>query len=141
MPRPKKAMPDYRYHVSGQAFVTLGGKDFYLGNHGSPESHAKYLSLVGESQANGLKAPEVDPQQGNKSLTVTGLMADFIANGLKRISTAENHRQTFRNLATLVTDEYGDEPVEHFGPRKLEEVRDLFVASGNRRLMGASKSA
>ncbi|TWT95756.1 hypothetical protein Pla100_33980 [Neorhodopirellula pilleata] len=48
MSRPKKVAPDYRYHVSGQAVVTFNGTNFYLGPHNSPESKAKYRTLLAE---------------------------------------------------------------------------------------------
>ena len=131
MPRPKKAMPSYRYHVSGQAVVTLGGKDFYLGPHNSPESHAKYLALVGEYQRNGLRPPEQESHQADKPLTIAGLVADFKVNGVKRLTPSGNHRKSYERLATLLVDEHGDEPAAGFGPRKLEEIRSLFIASGN----------
>ncbi|WP_436717221.1 hypothetical protein U8335_09525 [Roseiconus lacunae] len=131
MPRPKKAMPSYRYHISGQAVVTLGGKDYYLGPHNSPESHAKYLALIGDYQRNGLRAPDADSHQSDKLLTIAGLVADFRENGLQRITTSDNHRSAFANLATLLVDEFGDSPAKEFGPRKLAELRSLFVASGN----------
>jgi hypothetical protein len=50
--------PSYRLHKpSGQAVVTLKGRDFYLGRHGSPESRAEYDRLVGEWLANGRRLP------------------------------------------------------------------------------------
>ena len=50
MPRQRSAMPSYRFHVSGQAVVTLCGKDFYLGAHDTPESRARYFALLGRVQ-------------------------------------------------------------------------------------------
>ena len=45
--------PSYRCHKpSGQAVVTLAGKDHYLGRHGSPESRQAYERLVAEWLAN-----------------------------------------------------------------------------------------
>ena len=41
-------VPSYRPHKSGNARVTLGGRDFYLGPFGSPESRVEYERLVGE---------------------------------------------------------------------------------------------
>jgi len=53
-------VPGYRLHKpSGQAVVTLGGKDQYLGAHGSDESRAKCQRLVAEYVRNGFRAPEV----------------------------------------------------------------------------------
>ena len=47
MPRSTRSIPKYRLHkASGQAVVTLRGKDYYLGPHGSPESRAEYDRLI-----------------------------------------------------------------------------------------------
>lgn len=43
MARRKKAIPDFRCHVSGQAIVTRDSRDFYLD---SPESRAKHMEPV-----------------------------------------------------------------------------------------------
>ena len=44
-PRP----PSYRLHKqSGQAIVTLNGRDHLLGRHGTPESKDKYNRLIAE---------------------------------------------------------------------------------------------
>jgi hypothetical protein len=46
-------IPTYRLHKpTGQAVVTINGKDFYLGKHDSPKSHAAYKRLVAERLAN-----------------------------------------------------------------------------------------
>jgi hypothetical protein len=39
--------PNYRlYKRTGQAVVTLGGRDHYLGPHGTPASRQKYAGLI-----------------------------------------------------------------------------------------------
>ncbi len=48
MPRPRSVQPAYQFHISGQARVTLDGRDFYLGPHGSEESYARYCALLAE---------------------------------------------------------------------------------------------
>ena len=41
--------PSYRYHKpSGQAVVTLNGRDIYLGRYGSPETRAEFDRLLAE---------------------------------------------------------------------------------------------
>jgi hypothetical protein len=41
--------PSYRHHKpSGQAVVTLEGRDCYLGDFGSPESREEYDRIVAE---------------------------------------------------------------------------------------------
>lgn len=46
-----KRIPSYRHHKpTGQAVVSIDGKDRYLGKFGSPESHRKYATLISEWQ-------------------------------------------------------------------------------------------
>lgn len=53
-------VPSYRLHKpSGQAVVTLGGTDHYLGEHNSPQSRDKYNELLGRWLANGRRSPDV----------------------------------------------------------------------------------
>lgn len=42
-------VPKYRLHKpSGLGVVRLGGRDVYLGRHGTPESHAEYRRIIAE---------------------------------------------------------------------------------------------
>ena len=44
---PRHKNPTYRLHkATGQAVVTLGGRDIYLGRHGTPESQAEYDRIL-----------------------------------------------------------------------------------------------
>jgi integrase len=57
------AIPAYRRHKhSGQAVVTLNGRDYYLGRFGSPESKVEYDRVTSEWLARGrhVEAPTVD---------------------------------------------------------------------------------
>jgi hypothetical protein len=54
MPRLVNSTPKYRKHrASGQAVVTLGGKDHYLGPYGTMASKIEYDCLIREFLANG----------------------------------------------------------------------------------------
>jgi hypothetical protein len=47
-------VPSYRLHKqSGQAIVTLNGRDFTLGRHGTKESRDEYQRVTSEWLANG----------------------------------------------------------------------------------------
>ena len=49
MPQLKNRVPSYRLHkASGQAVVTLNGRDFYLGRYNSPESRTEYRVTLNE---------------------------------------------------------------------------------------------
>jgi hypothetical protein len=91
MPRPKSLQPAYQFHVSGQAFVNLGGKRFYLGKHGEPASYAKYHALLAEYVSSGLKAPgnqdQVTERLGEDDILLKHVTADFRARVLPRYGT------------------------------------------------------
>src|SRR6185436_8797415 len=72
MARRKNAIPSYCLHrASGLAYVTLGGKEHYLGKHGTPESRRAYAELIARLDAGGsAAAPPADP-------TVAQLVADY----------------------------------------------------------------
>jgi hypothetical protein len=51
MARPKSNVPGYRKHCSGQ--VTINGRDYYLGPHGTKASKREYDRIVAEYLASG----------------------------------------------------------------------------------------
>lgn len=125
-------MPEYRYHMSGQARVFLDGKHYYLGEHDSPESKARYLELLQQYHANGKRMPEATgSRQAETVITVRCITAEFREEIKTRYAGNPSEAGRFRNLCTLLDDEHGDEPAESFGPRKLAEIRSLFVVDGN----------
>jgi hypothetical protein len=68
--------PSYRKHApSGQAVVTLRGKDFYLGKYNSKESEDKYDALISEYLANGRKLP---PLRTKEEITIEELAIKFL---------------------------------------------------------------
>jgi len=135
MPRPRSPQPAYQYHVSGQAKVRLNDVDFYLGAHGSQESYARYYALLAEYNANGRVAPAKPGQaavhQADEVIAVKHVTADFRHRVLPRHEHSPAHYAAFRGLLDLLDERHGDEPVSEFGPRKLEAIRDTFVAKGN----------
>ena len=133
MPRPKKLVPEYHYHVSGQARVYLDGRHYYLGEHNSPESRARYFALLREYDANGQRMPErTSTHQIDTPITVAAVTGEDRGYVAERFPDEGNQeRNRFENLCTTLEDEYGSDPADRFGPRKLSELRDLLVASGN----------
>ncbi len=58
MPNLSNSVPKYRTHrASGQAVVTLNGRDIYLGPHGTKASKLEYDRLTSEWLANGRGLP------------------------------------------------------------------------------------
>src|SRR5262245_16218940 len=84
MPGKSNRIPGYRLHTqSGQGIVTLpdgfgGRRDFLLGPHDSPESHAEYRRLVAEWLASGRRlTPTVTPSAGSAGLSVNELLLAY----------------------------------------------------------------
>lgn len=132
MPRKKIEAPSYRYHVSGQAVVTFDGKNYYLGPHDSPESKARYYALLNQYHANGMAMPQ-ETAQGNQPITIRVLAAEYLEHARQRYANNPAERNRTEGICKLLELEYGDLPADDFGPRRLSQLRDLFVASGNSR--------
>jgi integrase len=133
--RRRARVPSYRLHrPSGQAVVTLGGRDRYLGPHGSEESRAEYDRLLLEwlpTRGKLEPAPAEVP-----SLTVAELLLSYweFADGYYRKDgepTSEWHlmRTALRSVRRL----YGHTPAAAFGPKSLKACREELIGRGLRR--------
>lgn len=130
MPRLVDALPKYRKHkASGQAVVTLNGRDHYLGPHGSSASKAFYDRLIAEwlIQGRTAKAPTVE------AITVTILAARYLryAKGYylkdgKCTRVVPAIKQSIKYLR----DWYGASPASEFGPLALKAVRQKMIDDG-----------
>src|SRR5262249_30396224 len=118
-------IPTYRLHKpTGQAVVTLDGRDHYLGRHGTPASRAVYDRLVAAWLARKPAAP---------CPTVDEIIIRYLefARSYYRkagVETAEvaNVKLSLRPLHAR----FGALRVVEFGPRALRTVRQDLIASG-----------
>ncbi len=133
MPRLRGRLPSYRRHrASGQAVVTLNGRDHYLGPHGTKSSYDLYDRLIAEWLANGRQHADCEPQA--PTLTVEELIHAYWkhAEGYYRradgtpSSELDNYRQALRLLRRL----YGKTDAADFGPRALKAVREQLIRQG-----------
>ncbi|MDB5350168.1 MAG: site-specific tyrosine recombinase XerC [Planctomycetota bacterium] len=136
MPSTAHRTPSYRRHkASGQAVVTLNGRDVYLGIHGTPESRAEYDRRIAEWLAAGRhSAPKTASDEGSSSaLSVDRVMLAYVRhaetyytkNG-KPTSEVGNIKLALRPLRKL----YGPTPARDFGPLSLKAVRNAMIESG-----------
>ena len=136
MSRLNRSLPSYRKHrASGQAIVTLGGRDFYLGPHGTKVSRKEYDRLVGEwmQQCRQLGRQFADGRAEGPDLYVTQLIVAYLhfAQGYYR----KRGRPTSECTAIVhalrhVKRLYGRKIVSEFGPIALQTVMQEFVAAG-----------
>ena len=128
MPRLTRTLPKYRKHrASGQAVVTLSGRDFYLGPYRSKASRTEYDRLVGEWQANGRRLDICE------ELTIAVVMVQYLR--FARTHYVKNGDLTgefdyitaaLKSLRRL----YGDTLASNFGPKSLKALQHELIAEG-----------
>lgn len=120
---PKKP-PKYSLHKpSGRARVRIDGKDVYLGDYGSDDSHRKYARVIAEWHASHGIAQADHLTLDQLAILYTDF-ADFHyrKNG-KPTSEASLVRLALRHLLHL----YGPTKAIDFGPKKLKAVRERMI--------------
>ncbi len=127
----RRGVPSYRLHrPSGQAVVTLSGKDLYLGPHGSETSRAEYDRLVMEWLSNGRRA---EPEPATPTLTVNELLLaywEFLDGYYVKDGEHTSEWHLMRSALRVVRRLYGHTPAAEFGPKALKACRQDFIARG-----------
>jgi hypothetical protein len=132
---PKTNIPNYRLHkASGQAFVELGGRRFYLGKHGSKASRAEYERRIAEYLANGRTLP---PTRSATGISCHELAVHFLEWAEEYYVKNGKPTATFdhcRNAIAMLVQHYGHESVNNFVPLSLVFLQKQWVAKGYARL-------
>jgi hypothetical protein len=132
MPRLISRTPAYRLHrASGQAVVTLDGRDFYLGPHGTRTSRVEYDRLIAEWLAHGRRLPA--SSGGRSDLSVSELILAFMkfAEGhYTRDGKPTRHLDNLRDALRPLRKLYGHFPASEFNPAALKAVRKAMIDSG-----------
>ena len=132
MPRLTKKLPAYRLHKpSGQAIVTLDGKDFYLGPHGTQVSRSEYDRLIAEWLAHGRHLPQDSDQPSD--LTVNDLILrywKFAQVHYSRDGVPSRGLDNLRDALRPLRPHYGRCLAAEFGPLALKTVRRAMIDAG-----------
>ena len=122
-------VPSYRRHKqSGQAVVTLNGRDFYLGQWGTQESKQAYDRLVGEWQTNGRRPPEAGDPKANVTVNEPILAYWRFAGGYYQKNGKPTTELTFiRESVQPLRQLYGRTIARDFGPLALKTCRHAMV--------------
>jgi integrase len=121
--------PSYRLHKpSGQAVVTLGGRDVYLGRYGSAQSRAEYDRVVAEWLAGGRRLSRPKEEPGDRLIVELILAFDEYAESRYPATSREpeNYRLSLQPLREL----YGHVRAGDFGPKALKAVQRRMVDLG-----------
>jgi integrase len=124
--------PSYRRHrPTGQAVVTLNGKDHYLGKWDTAVSKAEYKRLIGEWLTAGTYLPT------SNDLTVAELCAAFWrhAKGYYRIRPGGSRGSIERVRLALrrLKETYGHTLAKDFRPLALQAIQRCLAETGNSR--------
>ena len=127
-------LPKYRKHASGQALITIDGRDIYLGPHGTKASHLEYDQVIAEWIANGRTLPGSSAQAG---LSVNQLAVRYMkfANGYYR----KNGKPTasidgIRIALRFLCKSHGRTAARDFGPLALAAIRNTMIEADHARV-------
>lgn len=138
MPWPANHLPKYRKHrASGQAIVTLIGRDHYLGPHGTKASKEFYDRLIAEWLQHH-RQPAVDSAD---AITVVELCARYLRFAhtyYQKDGRCTKVTPGVKACIKFLRDWYGREPVTAFGPLALKAVRQRMVEASSGCLNGPS---
>ena len=133
MPRLVHKLPSYRLHKpSGQAVVSLGGRDVYLGPHSSQTSRAEYDRVVAEWLANG-RQPMTSPLDNATPLSVSEVILrywTFAKQHYRRDGQPTRELGNIRDALRPVRNLYGHTSAAQFGPLALKAVRRSMIDAG-----------
>jgi hypothetical protein len=120
-------LPKYRKHrASGQAVVTLNGRDFYLGPHGTKTSKIEYDRLLGEWLASGRNPLCASSDE----LTVVELCARYFKFAKGHYQKDGNCTKVLPSLKCALRylrERYGRQLAVEFGPLALKALREQMV--------------
>lgn len=124
------AVPAYRRHKqSGQAVVTLNGRDHLLGKHDSAPSRAEYDRLIAEWFAGGRQLP----REGVLDLNIAELVAKFWTHAQTYYVDAKgsptSEQSTLQQAMNPLLKLYRNLPAREFSPLKLKAVRETMITA------------
>lgn len=118
---------------TGQARVRLDGCDTYCGKWGTPEAEANYQRAIAEwlTKKAGQTAAAETP--ANQPISIAALIAKYLAFCATYYVKDDQPTDTLMNVRLSVAplnELFGNTAVANFSPLKLQQVRDVMVASG-----------
>ncbi len=128
-------VPAYRLHKPSRlAVVRLNGKDHYLGQHGSPESHQEYRRVITEWLVRHQQSrTEETSTLTDENLTINELLLaywKFAEKYYVKDGRPTGEHQAIRYSMKPLANLYGRKLVHEFGPLELKSVRENMIDAG-----------
>lgn len=116
-----RKLPSMRRHSSGKARVTLAGKDYMLGQWGSPEATQNYLRLMTEWEA----ANRSNHFSANKMDVTIAEVAEAYVNHCLAYYGASSSSEALRTRPAVegLVEIYGDTLAKDYCPKKFRATR------------------
>ena len=134
---PVERLPKYRKHrASGQAVVTLSGRDIYLGPHGTKASKKNYDLVTTQWLTNGRTFNTPAPD-----ISVVELLAKFRRHAVGHYRKNWRPTRSIGNIDDAVRPLrllYGREAVCDFGPLKLQAIPRANSSLNSPKLVASS---
>jgi integrase len=127
-------VPKYRRHSTGQAFIEVAGKRYYLGQFDSAESLERYHRFVAELAAGRPPGPEPSKLPSRRPATVSELLLAYweqvvsvrYVKAGRPTSEQQLHKSAFRVVRRL----YGSTPADQFGPLAIRAIMEDMRRAG-----------
>jgi integrase len=144
MPKLTHSLPKYCKHkATGQAVVTINGRDCYLGPHGTRASRREYRRLCNEWEATG-RSPLYDPRTSSVAAsaqpsplvkpTVREVAAAYLRFARTYYGDGPNSEVHRVKLAIKPLRElFGGTEADAFGPLRFKAVRQQLISKGHSR--------
>jgi integrase len=130
MPRLTQTVPRYRLHrQSGQAVVTLNGRDHLLGPHGTKASRREYDRLITEWLTRG-RQPETTADDGILIVELIARYWRFAKGYYVKRGKPTDEQAGIRGSLRPLKEMYGDTPAAEFSPLGLKAVRATLIEAG-----------
>lgn len=138
MPRLANKLPSYRFHrASGQAVVTLNGRDVYLGNYNTDESRDRYKLVIQEWLAGERQLPPSGPTGSHPrtpgDITINEIFLPYWEHAQQYYRKNGKPTREVGNIKAALApllDVYGTYPARDFGPLALKAYQKQLVEGG-----------
>jgi hypothetical protein len=124
---PSMRTPKYRRHKSsGQAVVTIAGRDCYLGKFNSVASHEAYRRLVAEYMQTGA-SPGCDRQQEITLVEIVVAYTKYARGYYRKNGETTREYEKVVEVGRYIKRLYGRARAIEFGPLALKAVRQSMI--------------
>jgi integrase len=124
-----------RHKASGQAVVTLSGKDHYLGRFGTKEAERQYERIIGEWLAANRNLPPGD-EADETDVEVAEVTIDYLEHArdyYRKNGEITGEYLLARRVHKLLKRTYGKQPAKSFGPLAFKAFRQTLIDEGKSR--------